>query len=231
MRDVGVIIAAAGSGSRFGKVKQFELLGDLALYQYVARTFSSIESIRALVLVGREEEVPTYEAGLRELKLECECHVVSGGATRQESVAKGLDVFRAFDGIEVLLVHDAARALVNPPLIEAVIRAVREHGSAIPGLPVVDTLKRTDGQRIIETVSRENLWRAQTPQGARLELMLGAYDVAPDILRTATDEAQLLERIGEHPWIVPGSESNFKITYPADLERARSVLANASQID
>ncbi len=232
MKDVGVVIAAAGSGTRFGSTKQFERLGDFSLYQYVTKTFAAIESVRAIVLVGREEDVPKYEAGFRELNPRCEWRVVAGGATRQESVAKGLEVFctlsvGAGEDIEILLVHDAARALVDAPLIEAVIQAVREHGSAIPALPVVDTLKRTDGERVIETVSRENLWRAQTPQGARFELMLGAYDVAPETLRAATDEAQLLERIGEHPWIVPGSELNFKITYPADLERARASIAKA----
>jgi 2-C-methyl-D-erythritol 4-phosphate cytidylyltransferase len=223
-RDVGVVIAAAGSGSRFGVAKQFELLDGLPLYQYVVRTFSQIAAVRAIVVVGREADVPSYEKGLAELAPECEWRVVAGGASRQESVAKGLEVLTEFDDIEILLVHDAARALVEPGLIEAVIEAVRTSGAAVPALPIVDTLKRTNGKRIIETVSRENMWGAQTPQGARFETMLQAYDVTPDILLSATDESQLLERVGVQPELVPGSDRNFKITYPDDLERARLIL-------
>lgn len=225
-RDVGVVIVAAGSGSRFGRAKQFELLGDLPLYQYVTRTFAQVESIAMIVLVGRTEDVPAFEAGLSELNPSCQWRVVAGGDSRQESVARGLEIFCQMDDIEILLVHDAARALVDRALIEAVIASVREHGAALPALPVVDTLKRTDGENVIETVSRENLWRAQTPQGARYELMLGAYDVTPETLNETTDESQLLERTGIHPHIVPGSELNFKITYPDDLERARLIVRN-----
>jgi 2-C-methyl-D-erythritol 4-phosphate cytidylyltransferase len=223
-RDVGVVIAAAGSGSRFGVAKQFELLGDLPLYQYVVRTFSQIASIRAIVVVAREEDAERYEVGLSELAPSCEWRVVAGGVSRQESVAKGLEVFCEFDDIEVLLVHDAARALVPTQLIESVIEAVRDHGAAVPAMPIVDTLKRTDGKQIIETISRQNMWAAQTPQGARFETMLRSYDVAPESLLSATDESQLLERIGVKPQIVQGSDVNFKITYPEDLERARLIL-------
>lgn len=223
-RDVGVVIVAAGSGSRFGALKQFELLGDVPIYQYIVRTFSRVASVRAIVLVGRKEDVPTFENGLRELAPDCEWRVVAGGSTRQESVAKGLEIFCEFDDIEILLVHDAARSLVEPRLIDEVIQMARTSGAAVPAVPIVDTLKRTDGERIIETVSRENMWAAQTPQGARFELMLGAYDVTQDILLSATDESQLLERIGVQPKLVRGSDLNFKITYPADLDRARLLL-------
>jgi 2-C-methyl-D-erythritol 4-phosphate cytidylyltransferase len=224
-RDVGVVIAAAGSGTRFGSTKQFEMLGDLPLYQYVVRTFSRIPSVRAIVVVSRAEDVAAFDAGLRELALQCEWRVIAGGNSRQESVAKGLEPFCKMEGIDILLVHDAARALVEELLIESVIQAVRDHGAAVPALPVVDTLKRAEGGQIVQTVSRENLWRAQTPQGARYELMLSAYDVTPEILLTATDESQLLERSGIKPHLVAGSELNFKITYPEDLQRAREIKA------
>ena len=219
-RDVAAILVAGGSATRFGKSKQFELIGDLPMYQYVARTFSCIESVKTIVLVGRAEDVPQMETGMLNLNLAIECKIVSGGATRQESVSNGLDAIRGLTGIEIALVHDVARALVDEVIILSVIAAIREHGSAIAGIEVVDTLKRVADGEVIETVSRENLWRAQTPQGAKIELILRALDAARKTKFQATDEAQLLERIGEHPRIVQGSDSNFKITYPADLERA-----------
>jgi 2-C-methyl-D-erythritol 4-phosphate cytidylyltransferase len=225
--DVAAILVAGGSATRFGKSKQFELIGDLPMYQYVARTFSRIEAVRTIVLVGRAEDIPAMEAEMRELSLPIECKIVSGGETRQESVANGLDAIRGLTDIEIVLVHDVARALVDEAIIISVIAAIREHGSAIPGIEVVDTLKRVVDGEIIETVSRENLWRAQTPQGARIELMLKAFDEARKTKFQATDEAQLLERIGEHPRIVQGSDLNFKITYQSDLERARGEMISS----
>jgi 2-C-methyl-D-erythritol 4-phosphate cytidylyltransferase len=166
------------------------------------------------------------EAGMQKLNLPIECKIVSGGAARQESVSNGLDAIREITDIKIALVHDVARALVSEAIILSVIDAIREHGSAIAGIEVVDTLKRVANGEIIETVSRENLWRAQTPQGARIELMLRAFDDARKTKFQGTDESQLLERIGEHPRIVQGSDLNFKITYSADLERARNELSN-----
>jgi 2-C-methyl-D-erythritol 4-phosphate cytidylyltransferase len=223
-RDVGVIIAAAGSGSRFGMAKQFELIGELPLYQFVTRTFSLIGPVRAIVVVGRESDVPKYKQGLAALNPPCDWRVATGGGTRQDSVANGLQALREFSDVKIVLVHDAARALIDDTLILAVIGAIREHGSAVAGLEVVDTLKRVVGGEIVETLSRENIWRAQTPQGARMELMLAAYDQAKTSGFQGTDESQLLERIGEQPRLVPGSNMNFKITYPIDLERARLMV-------
>ncbi len=149
--------------------------------------------------------------------------IVAGGETRQESVANGL---RAVSGneIRIAIVHDVARALVEESLIRSVIEAIREHGAAVACIPVVDTIKRAVNNEIIETIPRENLWRAQTPQGAKVELLRAAYDAANKANVQATDESQLLERIGIHPRIVKGSEMNFKITYPSDLARARYAI-------
>jgi 2-C-methyl-D-erythritol 4-phosphate cytidylyltransferase len=229
--DVAAILVAGGSATRFGSAslampKQFELIGDLPMYQYVARTFSRIEAVKNIILVGRAEDIPAMEAGMRELNLPIEYKIVSGGVTRQESVSNGLDAIRELAGIEIVLVHDVARALVDEAIILSVISAIHQHGSAIAGIEVVDTLKRVADGEIIKTVSRENLWRAQTPQGARIELMLSAFDDARKTKFQGTDESQLLERIGVRPRIVPGSDLNFKITYQSDIERARSEVRN-----
>ena len=223
MRDVAAILVAGGSSVRFGSRKQFELIGGLPMYQYVASTFSRVESIHTIVLVGPSADIAEMEAGLRSLNLPMQWSVVSGGDTRQESVANGI---RAIDGngINIAIVHDVARALVDKSLIRSVIEAIREHGAAVACIPVVDTIKRAVDNEIIETIQRENLWRAQTPQGARVELLRAAHDNARKANVQATDESQLLERTGIHPRIMKGSELNFKITYPSDLERARLTI-------
>ncbi len=223
MRDVAAILVAGGSSVRFGTRKQFELLGDVPIYQYVARTFSCVESIHTIVLVGPPSDIAEMEAGLQSMNLPMQWKVVAGGETRQESVANGL---RAISGneINIAIVHDAARALVEDALIRSVIEAIREHGAAVACIPVVDTIKRAVENEIIETIPRENLWSAQTPQGARVELLRAAHDNARKANVQATDESQLLERTGIHPRIVKGSELNFKITYPSDLERARLTI-------
>jgi len=231
---VAAILVAGGSAARFGRgsspiPKQFELIGDLPMYQYVARTFSRIESVRKIILVGRDEDVQQMEAGTQKLNLPIECKVVSGGETRQESVSNGLDAIRKLSGIEIILVHDVARALVDEEVILRVIAAICDHGSAIAGVEVVDTLKRVIEGEITGTISRENLWRAQTPQGAKAELMFAAFDAAGKSGFQGTDESQLLERIGVPPRIVPGSDRNFKITYQSDLERARNEVSRSKQ--
>jgi 2-C-methyl-D-erythritol 4-phosphate cytidylyltransferase len=225
MSDVAAILVAGGSSVRFGTRKQFELIADLPMYQYVTRTFSRVETIHTIVLVGPSADIAEMEAGLQSLNLPTHCEVVAGGDTRQESVANGL---RAIVGneIKIAIVHDVARALVEESLIRSVIEAIREHGSAAACIPVVDTIKRVEHHKIVETIPRENLWRAQTPQGARLELLCAAHDAASAANIQATDESQLLERTGIHPRIVNGSELNFKITFPSDLERVRSFIQN-----
>jgi 2-C-methyl-D-erythritol 4-phosphate cytidylyltransferase len=225
MRDVAAILVAGGSSTRFGSRKQFEIIADLPMYQYVARTFSRIETIHTIVLVGPSAAIAEMEAGLRSVNLPTRWEVVAGGETRQESVANGLGTIVGNE-INVAIVHDVARALVDDATIRSVIEAIREHGAAVACIPVVDTIKRVESDEIVETVPRENLWHAQTPQGARLELLRAAHDAANKANVQTTDESQLLERAGIHPRIVKGSEMNFKITYPSDLERARAAMQN-----
>ena len=196
------------------------------MYQYVARTVSRVDSIHTIVLVGPPEDIKEMEAGLQSLHLPMHYKVVAGGATRQESAENGLNAIAHEQDITIGIVHDVARALVEEAIIRSVIDAIRKHGSAAACVPVVDTIKRAHGNEIVETIPRENLWRAQTPQGARIPILRRAYEAARNAQFSGTDEAQLLERIGVYPRIVTGSEMNFKITYPSDLERARAIIQN-----
>jgi 2-C-methyl-D-erythritol 4-phosphate cytidylyltransferase/2-C-methyl-D-erythritol 2,4-cyclodiphosphate synthase len=158
--------------------------------------------------------------------------VVPGGATRQASVAAGVRSLDAADPDgrhRPVLVHDGARPLVSPALVEAVIDAVELHGAALPVLPVAETLKRVGEGLVRETVDRSTLGAAQTPQGARRGLLLDAWAAfPPEGPREFTDEAALLEacRIPVHA--IPGEPANLKVTLPDDLRRAEQALAPAA---
>jgi 2-C-methyl-D-erythritol 4-phosphate cytidylyltransferase/2-C-methyl-D-erythritol 2,4-cyclodiphosphate synthase len=154
--------------------------------------------------------------------------IVAGGERRQESVAAGAAALAAATALStdpVILVHDAARPLVSPALIRAVAQATLAHGAAIPVLPVTETLKRLEGDRVFETVDRTSVVAAQTPQGVRRSVLERAYAMYPaDGAENWTDEASLLEACTIAVHVIPGEATNLKVTVPADLERARAIL-------
>jgi len=150
--------------------------------------------------------------------------VVPGGERRQDSVLLGMkQAPEGFDG--VVLVHDAARPLVDVALVEAVAREAAGAGAALPVLPVVDTVKRVRDGLVVETLDRGELGAAQTPQGFRFALLVEAYEAAARDRVTLTDEAMAVERLGAPVRAVPGSPRNRKITTPEDLAWAEGVLA------
>ena len=150
------------------------------------------------------------------LELSAAGETILGGATRQESSRRALEV--AGDA-EILLVHDAARPFASEDLIERVLEEVWQHGAAAAALPVTDTIKRLC-EGCVETLDRRELWAMQTPQGARVELLQKAHAKAR---KEHTDEMSLLEGIGVNPVLVPGELNNFKITSPEDLARAQAI--------
>jgi len=158
--------------------------------------------------------------------------VVAGGARRQESVRAGFLAFDrngAPDDMGVVLVHDAARPLVDPGLVDAVAEATVRYGAAIPILPVAETLKRIDGEVVGGTVERTGLGAAQTPQGARRDVFREAWRRFPaDGPETFTDEAALLEACSIAVHVVPGDPANIKVTLPADLHHAALALGVAT---
>ncbi len=166
--------------------------------------------------------------------------VVAGGSRRQESVERGFAALNRQDAdgetagaaaqARVVLIHDGARPLVSTELVSAIARAAREHGAAIPIVPVGDTIKRIDPAGTVTNAGdRDELAAAQTPQGVRADVLRAAYEAfPPDGPPTFTDEAALLEacRIAVHA--IPGDERNFKVTLPADLSRVRVALGDES---
>lgn len=153
--------------------------------------------------------------------------VVVGGVRRQESVFAGFAAFDRLGADETVpvLVHDGARPLVKAELVSAVAQATARHGAAIPVVPVTETLKRVDGDRVGSTVERSGLGAAQTPQGIRRALLREAYRRYPPAApETWTDEAALLEACGMPVHVVPGDPENLKMTLPGDLRRAAAAL-------
>jgi len=217
------ILVAAGRGERMGagRPKAFLELGGQPLLLRSARAFDAAPSVGTIVAVVPEAEVESATALLAPIAKPVS--VVPGGPRRQDSVLEGLK--RAPDGFDgVVLVHDAARPLVDVALIESVCREAAAAGAALPVLPVVDTVKRVADGRVVETLDRETLGAAQTPQGFRFELLVGAYEAAFRERLTLTDEAMAVERLGGVVRAVPGSPRNRKITTPEDLAWAEGVV-------
>jgi 2-C-methyl-D-erythritol 4-phosphate cytidylyltransferase len=223
MRALAILVAA-GRGERMGRgrPKAFLELAGQALVLRSARTFDEAPSVGAIVAVVPEAEVGAARALLAPLgKLRA---VVPGGERRQDSVLAGLgQAPPGFDG--VVLVHDAARPLVDVALVEAVAREAAGSGAALPVLPLVDTVKRVRDGLVRETLDRGELGTAQTPQGFRHALLVEAYEAAFRDRLTVTDEAMAVERLGAPVRAVPGSRRNRKITTPEDLAWAEGVLA------
>lgn len=226
---VGIIVVAAGSGTRLGAgaPKGFVDLDGRSVLGHALDGVFAAPAARVVVVApaGREGEAlrQAQEAAGDRRELVA---VVAGGATRQASVAAGLAALGS--GVEIVLVHDAARALTPPEVFERVIAAVASGSAgAVPVLPVVDTIKRVDGSRIIGAVDRSELAAAQTPQGFRRDVLEPAYGGATGEF---TDDAALIADAGHSVTAVPGHPLAFKITTPADLDRARSLLSAESAL-
>jgi 2-C-methyl-D-erythritol 4-phosphate cytidylyltransferase len=241
---VMVIIPAAGLGTRMAppgkKVqpsKQFFEINGTPILIHTLRCFTRNKQINQIVIALRENEIDSFRQRLSSEKLGlkndgAKIELVKGGEHRQESVANALASLKAATD-DIVLVHDAVRPFVDDEIIANVIREVEKHGAAIAGLPAVDTIKQveraSEGAIITSTVPRERVVQAQTPQGFRYELIKRAFDSATADGFTGTDEASLVERLGESVWVVMGSARNIKITTPADMELAEFFLAQVAR--
>ncbi|MBO4162134.1 MULTISPECIES: 2-C-methyl-D-erythritol 4-phosphate cytidylyltransferase [Micromonospora] len=219
--DVAVLVPAAGAGVRLGPggPKALRLLGGEPLLVHVVRRIAAAPSVHTVVVAAPATEVDAVRQLLTPV---APVLVVAGGAERQASVANALAAVPS--GPDIVLVHDAARALTPPALVEAVAAAVRAgHDAVIPVLPVSDTIKQVDAAGVVlATVDRSALRAVQTPQGFRREVLAAAHAAAGDPL---TDDAGLVEQQGVPVFCVPGSEYALKVTRPFDLTLAEHLLA------
>lgn len=145
--------------------------------------------------------------------------ITAGGVTRQDSVSSGLEEVSS----DLVLVHDAARPFATTELIERVLAQLDGFDGAIPALPLDETVKRVDDERVVETIDRERLWAVQTPQGFHTEVLSSAHEKARAEGINSTDDAMLVERYGGSVKVVRGLRSNLKITYPEDFEMAEAL--------
>ena len=218
--SIAALLMAAGHGARFGAPtpKQYLPLLGRPVIRHAAEALlreGRVDRLLPVVAAGEEERVAALLAGLPVLS------PVAGGATRAESVRAGLEALAA-DAPDIVLVHDAARPVIPPGTIPALLAALDNAPGAIPAQPVSDTLKRGVEGRILETVPRDGLFRAQTPQAFHFDTLLAAHRSGDG---TATDDAALLEAAGLPVALVPGGEANIKITWPEDLARVEAHLA------
>ncbi len=218
--DVAVLVPAAGAGLRLGPggPKALRLLAGEPLLVHAIRRVAAASSVRMIVVAAPAAEVEAVRSLLAPV---APVTVVAGGAERQQSVA--LALAEVPDDVAIVLVHDAARALTPPELVESVAAAVRGGRPAvIPVLPVVDTIKEVGpGETVLGTVDRSVLRSVQTPQGFRREVLVAVHATAADAL---TDDAGLVEKAGLPVTCVPGSELALKITRPLDLIVAEALL-------
>jgi len=219
-----VILPAAGKSSRFRDQhykKPFALLEGRAVWMHAADRFANRKDVvQTLIVIApedREHFAEKFGGNAAILGIE----VVEGGAERYDSVARALE--RVKPEAEYIAVHDAARPCIVDEWIDAVFAAAVKTGAAILAAPVNGTLKRAAAdQTVAETVARENLWEAQTPQVFRRQLLTDAY--ARRGSERATDDAQLVERLGQKVTLVTGSPMNIKITTKEDLRIAAAML-------
>ncbi len=214
---VSAIIAAGGAGERLGAAKPKQIL-DIGGRSMLSRTIAAFDThprvseiivvLSAELIVDGTTHIGTTARPLR---------AVNGGRRRQDSVANGFNLVSA--QADVVLVHDAARPFVSPALIDRTIDAAAAHGAAVPALPARETVKRVGDRIVSETIPRETIFLAQTPQGFRRDVLAKAIALGRSV--DATDEASLAERAGYAVHVVPGDPENVKITTEEDLEAAR----------
>ena len=227
--SLGIVLPAAGASARFG-AQRSKLVQDLCGKPVIAHTlgmFLSRTDVRQVIVVAGDDSDVALDRhpDWRKLLADPRVRRVPGGATRAHSVLEGL---QALDQqIQWVAVHDAARPLISQDLIDRTLDLARQHGAAVPAMPVALTIKRADGPlpaRAQCTVSRHDLWAMQTPQIARRSDLLDAFARCPIPLEEVTDDMQLIELAGGQVWLVPGEERNLKITTQLDMIVARSLM-------
>ena len=230
MSSLGVLIAAAGKGSRMGKEinKQFlNLLGKPILYHTI-KTFLDWDSDFELNIVLHPAEIDYFKKNIIPLFKEYQINfnLVAGGKSRKESVNNGLKNFSA--EVNYVIIHDGARPMLKKELIERTYQAVKKYNAVSCGVKVKDTIKVIEDSFFKETLNRDLLRAIQTPQAFRLDLIKEAHKKYKK--NKALDDASLVEKLGEKVYIVDGDYNNFKITTPEDLKPAEIILKEQSNV-
>ena len=222
MGDVAVVVPAGGLGTRLGTrvPKQFLRLGRQPIVVRTVRELARHPRVTLVVVAVPRSELVRARRLLGRIARRRPVSVVEGGATRQDSVRQALDAVPR--GPAIVLVHDAVRPFLTRALIDRVLVAADATGAAICARPIAETVKQVREGLVEATLDRSRLWAVQTPQAFRTELLREAHDKARRDGFAGTDDAVLVERLGQPVAVVEGSEANVKITTPGDLRRARA---------
>ncbi|MBR5524606.1 MAG: 2-C-methyl-D-erythritol 4-phosphate cytidylyltransferase, partial [Clostridia bacterium] len=218
-----MMVAAAGGSTRMGQPKQHIRLGQHPVLIHTLLALQQVEAVDEIVLIARSEDIPHFtalaaEAGVTKLHT-----AVPGGDTRQQSVACGLAALPAC--ATLVGIHDGARPLVTADTVTAVIETAAHTGGAAVAVPVKDTLKRTDPDGYItDTPDRTRLWRVQTPQVFDRAALCAAMEAAVAAGADYTDDCQLMEAAGHRIRLVPGLDTNLKLTTPEDIRLAKALM-------
>ncbi|MBM6997915.1 2-C-methyl-D-erythritol 4-phosphate cytidylyltransferase [Paenibacillus sp. DXFW5] len=220
--DTGVIVVAAGRGTRMGTVesKQYLMLDGKPIFIHTLEVFHRHPSISQIVLVTGEQDVDRCRSWIAEYGMAEQIQVIPGGAERQHSVRQGLLSLST----PWVLVHDGVRPFVTREQITACCEAARTYGAAVLAVPVKDTIKLADEQGwVAATLDRRSLWAIQTPQAFRRADLLAAHERAAEDEFVGTDDAMLVERLSISVKLVEGAYDNIKITTPEDLGYAEFI--------
>ena len=220
MKTINLIIPAAGNSTRFESSipKQFHVVNGKTILEHSLLAFSDI-TLESCVIAASKESIEKVKDIVT--KIPFSVKVVLGGKTRAESVR---EAFFATKQADITLIHDAARLCVSKQLINQIIQACDEYDAVIPAIPVTDTIKKVEQDRVIQTLSRSDLVAVQTPQGFTSNVLRKAYEAC--FSDTITDEASLIEHAGIPVHIIKGETHNIKVTNPIDLEYVRRYLSN-----
>ncbi|RNA66144.1 2-C-methyl-D-erythritol 4-phosphate cytidylyltransferase [Alteribacter keqinensis] len=224
MKNYTVIIPAAGQGKRMGAGhnKQFLLLHDKPLIVHTLTVFAQDTHCREVILVVNEQEIEDMSALIKTYGIQKTVRIVPGGRERQQSVFEGLKAVSSDE--EIVLIHDGARPFIKVSDIQKLVRSAVQDGAAIIAVPVKDTVKQVEQGEVTNTVDRSSLWAVQTPQAFRLSGILKAHKRAERDGFSGTDDASLVEWIGERVRVVEGDYQNIKLTTPEDMWFAEAII-------
>lgn len=223
--DLGVVIPAAGSGKRMGAEvnKQFLTLAGLPILAHTIRVFQFSCNVAEIVIVGAEDDLLKITAIVEKLQFDKVRAIVAGGSQRQDSVFAGIKALASV--IQRVVVHDGARPLLTLRQLDCFLQEAQGNPAAIMAVPVKDTIKRVSATgMVVETLPRELLRAAQTPQVFERVLLEKVHSLALEQGYQGTDDASLLEHFGFPVAILEGSRENLKITTPQDLWLAEHIM-------
>ena len=225
-----VIILAAGQGKRMnaGKNKMFLEIADIPLLIHTLKLFDNDHYCKKIILPINTSERSDVEDVLQRYSFNKAIELVNGGKERQNSVYNGLQAVDEHDD-SIVLVHDGARPFVKQETIAQLVEMAAQKGSAIPGVRVKDTIKRVQDGQVIDTVERSSLWAVHTPQAFRVSTLKRAHRKAIESGYLGTDDASLVEAVGEKVYMVEDHYLNIKITTPEDLYFAEAIFRKMAQ--